>query len=278
VNDNAPVFEQRQYYVNISEAVPVGTALLTLSATDADAGSSAHVSFRAEPHATAPSDVGFFHVDAERGLVLIRQRLDREQASQLRFVVVASDAGVPSLSSSAIVTVNLIDANDNSPTFDQAAYEASVSDRAARGLFVVAVQASDVDITDRGQLTYAVVDGNDRQAFTIDSQTGVISTAHTGHRLAANMQSDAYMLNVSATDGVYTAFARVKVTIDQSNSFTPVFSQSVFDADVTEHQPAEVVVTTVLAADRDEGVYGDIVYSIIGEDADEMFAIDSLTG
>jgi len=277
VNDNAPVFEQRHYTVNVSEAAPVGTALLTLSATDADTGPNAHLSFRAEPHVTTPGDVSLFYVDAERGLVLIKQQLDREQASQLRFVVVASDAGVPSLSSSAVVTVNVADVNDNPPTFDQAAYEASVSDKAPRGQFVVAVQASDDDVTDRARLTYAVVDGNDIQAFTVDSETGVIRTANTGRRLAANVQA-AYVLNVSATDGVYTAFTRVKVVIKQSNSFTPVFTQSVFDADVMEHRPAGVIVTTVAASDADEGVYGEVTYSIVGKDAAEMFAIDSQTG
>jgi len=273
VNDNAPVFQQSHYTVNISEAAPVGTSVVTVSATDADTGSNAHLSFRTEPHRASPGDVSLFYIDAGRGLILIRQQLDREQASQLMFVVVASDAGVPSLSSSALVTVNVGDVNDNSPTFDQTAYEASLSSRALRGQFIIAVQASDDDVTDRGRLRYAVVDGNVRQAFTVDSQTGVIRTANVGHHL-----QDTYILNVSATDGVYTAFTRVKVTIEQSNSFTPVFSHSVFDADITEHQPAGVIVTTVLAADGDKGVYGDVTYSILGEDADELFAVDSQTG
>jgi len=277
VNDNAPTFQQRQYVVNVSEAAPVGTALLTLSASDADTGPNAHLSFRAEPHTAAPADVNLFHVDAERGLVLMRKQLDREQTAQLRFVVVASDAGVPSLSASAIVTVNVGDVNDNSPTFDQAVYEASVSDRAPSGQFVTAVHAFDDDVTDRGRLTYAIVDGNARQAFTIDSQTGVITTANTARRLADSVQG-VYVLNVSATDGVYSAFSRVKVVVKRSNSFTPLFSHSVYDADLTEQQPAGVIVTTVSATDRDDDVYGDVTYSIIGEDADEVFAIDSQTG
>jgi len=277
VNDNAPMFQQRQYVLNVSEAAPVGTALLTLSASDLDTGPNAHLSFRAEQHPAAPADVNLFHVDAERGLVLMRKQFDREQTAQLRFIVVASDAGVPSLSASAIVTVNVGDVNDNSPTFDQAAYEVSVSDKAPRGQFITAVQAFDDDITDRGRLTYAIVDGNARQSFTIDSQTGVIKTANTARRLADSGQG-VYILNVSATDGVYSAFSRVKVVIERSNSFTPVFSHSVFDADLTEHQPAGVIVTTVSATDRDDGVYGDVTYNIIGEDADELFAIDSQTG
>ena len=98
-----------------------------------------------------------------------------------------------------------------------------------------------------------------------------------GRRLAANVQS-AYVLNVSASDGVFTAFTRVKIAIEQSNSFTPVFSRSVYDADMTANQPAGVIVTTVSATDGDDGVYGDVTYSVIGEDADELFAIDSQTG
>jgi len=87
VNDNAPVFDSHQYSVNISEAAPVGTALLTLSASDADTGVNARLSYRAEPHPAAPDDVALFHVDAERGLVLIRGALDREQAARLRYVL-----------------------------------------------------------------------------------------------------------------------------------------------------------------------------------------------
>jgi len=277
VNDNAPAFQQTEYMVNISEAAPVGTSILTLSATDADTGSNAHVLFHVEPHPSVPDDASLFYIDAERGLLLVRQGLDREQAAQLKFVVVASNAGIPSLSSSVVVTVNVADVNDNSPTFDQTAYEASISDRAARGQFVIAVHASDDDVSDRRRLTYAVVDGNVRQAFAVDSETGVMRTANVGRRLAANVQG-AYMLNVSASDGVFTAFTRVKIVVERSNSFTPVFSQSVFDADVTEKQPAGVSVTTVSATDGDDGVYGDVTYSIIGEDADELFAIDSQTG
>jgi len=129
--------------------------------------------------------------------------------------VVASDAGVPSLSTSVIVTVHVADVNDNAPTFDQVVYEATVSDQAPRGQFVAAVQAFDADITDRGRLTYAVVDGNDRQSFTVDPHTGVIATASTAHRLADSVQS-AYILNVSATDGVYSAFTQVKVCCSSS--------------------------------------------------------------
>jgi len=279
VNDNSPVFDEQQYLVNVSEAAPVGTSVVTLSAADADTGANARLSFHAESHPSSPGDVdvGSFYVDAERGLILIRQRLDREQAARLKFIVVASDAGVPPLSSSVTVTVSVTDVNDNSPTFDQAAYEASVSDRAPRGQFVVAVHASDDDITDRGRLTYAIVDGNVRQAFSVESESGVITTANVGGHRAAGGQS-VYILNVSASDGVYTAFSRVKIVVEQSNLFTPRFTQSVFDADVTVNQPAGLVVTTVSAVDRDEGVYGDVTYSIVGDDADELFDIDSRTG
>jgi len=67
--------------------------------------------------------------------------------------------------------------------------------------------------------------------------------------------------------------------VGRSNSYSPVFSQSVFDADLTELQPVGVTVTTVSATDRDDtDIYGDVTYSIVGEDNDEVFAIDSQSG
>lgn len=46
-------------------------------------------------------------------------RIDYERASILHFKLVAYDSGVPQLSSTADVTVNIININDMDPVFDQ---------------------------------------------------------------------------------------------------------------------------------------------------------------
>ena len=65
----------------------------------------------------------YFHIDSERGILLTKQKLDHEQKKTLDVVVVATDHGIPALSSSVNVHVIVLDLNDNAPTFDQPSYE-----------------------------------------------------------------------------------------------------------------------------------------------------------
>jgi protocadherin Fat 1/2/3 len=270
------VFESPEYVVDVSEAAPVGTSVLTVLATDADNGSNARLRYHIESDPRSSTDSNLFYIDSDRGIVLVRQRIDREQSSRLRFIVVATDSGLPTLSASAAVTVNVTDVNDNAPKFDQQSYEASISDRAGRGQFVVAVRASDVDVSDRGRLTYAIVGGNVRQAFAVDPRSGVVSVSNTARRLS-DLPS-LFLLNVSATDGIFTSFARIRVVVEGSNANAPVFARAVYEVDVAENQAAGLAVASVSATDGDRGTNGEVTYRIASEDADELFDIDPKTG
>ena len=46
VNDQAPSFESQRYIETISEAAPIGTSLITVSASDKDSKQNARVSYR----------------------------------------------------------------------------------------------------------------------------------------------------------------------------------------------------------------------------------------
>ena len=87
-----------------------------------------------------------------------------------------------------------------------------------------------------------------------------------------------YTLNVSVTDGVFTAFTRVMITVQNSNNHAPTFPHGVYDMDVTENSQTRQHVGVVQANDPDFGVYGDIIYDISSEDMKEHFMIDQFTG
>ncbi len=87
-----------------------------------------------------------------------------------------------------------------------------------------------------------------------------------------------YTLNVSVTDGVFTAFTRVTVIVQNSNAHAPVFPHPVYDMDVVENSRTRQRVGMVTATDADLGVFGDIVYDISSEDMKEYFMIDQYTG
>lgn len=214
-----------------------------------------------------------FHIDPDEGIIFLKRSLDHEARESHHFTVIATDRGVPSLSSTAHVWVSVIDMNDNPPRFEQPSYTCFLSEHAERGQFVTVVSASDPDYVDE-KLTYTIVGGNEQQTYNIDQSTGIISLI--------NMQNfgeqKLSMLNVSVTDGVYTSFTRVKIEILPANRHNPKFLNPVVEVVVLENQLPGRLVTNVLAVDEDFGEYGMVTYTIMSELMKEVFDINKHTG
>ena len=87
-----------------------------------------------------------------------------------------------------------------------------------------------------------------------------------------------HLLNVSVSDGVFTSFARVRIEILSTNLHSPQFEKPLYEARVSENQPAGLKVVQVLAIDKDTGIYGQVSYSIISELMLEKFHINNVTG
>jgi len=61
-------------------------------------------------------------------VVVVAQALDYETVKEYIITVEAHDGGTPSLSSTAVVKILIIDANDNRPVFARSNYTAVVSE------------------------------------------------------------------------------------------------------------------------------------------------------
>ncbi|KAM6055247.1 protocadherin gamma-A12-like isoform 10-T10 [Theristicus caerulescens] len=76
-NDNAPVFGQAEYAVRVPEDVPVGSVLVTLTATDADEGVNGHVKYSLKKVSDMTSEM--FDLDSETGAITLVRSLDFEE-------------------------------------------------------------------------------------------------------------------------------------------------------------------------------------------------------
>lgn len=92
-----------------------------------------------------------------------------------------------------------------------------------------------------------------------------------GHKLE-------YVLNVSVTDKVYTAFTRVRIVILPTNRHNPTFPKIQFEVKVLENQPPGTLVTKVTASDNDFGKYKDLTYSLPSSALAEIFLVNKTTG
>lgn len=73
------------------------------------------------------------------------QRIDYEKIHNINFTLVAFDSGVPQLSTTALVTVEMVNVNDEDPEFAATAYDATVPEHSPAGTRVVTVNAFDKD-------------------------------------------------------------------------------------------------------------------------------------
>ncbi|XP_061408146.1 LOW QUALITY PROTEIN: protocadherin Fat 1-like [Lethenteron reissneri] len=267
VNDNAPAFALDSYEVVLSEAAPVGTLALTVSAADADSGTNRAVSYQIVDDPDRATE--YFHVDPSSGMVLTSRRLDRELVAELRFAVRAVDGGVPALTSDVPVTVAVADFNDNAPAFTQGLYEATVGELVPRGHPVTRVLALDADASDGERLAYGILSGNELGCFAVDARSGVISVSAPG-----KLRADAvHVLNVTVSDGVHAAAVRVRVAVTGENLHGPVFERHAYEVELAENSPVGTAVAVASATDRDAGDYGKVSYSIVNDFAGSRFGV-----
>ncbi len=123
-NDNAPIFKQNEFKVSVKEN-EIGKTLVHLHVSDMDAGENSRLSYYLRPgsHFVAnqkpTADFLRMHIlasPAPDGVILrLIQPLDYEAVKSFDFQVLVEDHGVPRLTSTATVSVEVLNTNDQPP-------------------------------------------------------------------------------------------------------------------------------------------------------------------
>uniref|UniRef100_A0A673ZTZ2 Protocadherin-16 n=1 Tax=Salmo trutta TaxID=8032 RepID=A0A673ZTZ2_SALTR len=267
-NDNAPVFSSPSA-VSVMEDQAVGFVVLYVVARDADQGENGRVSYFIETGNAG----GTFSLNPNTGSLSILKPIDREEQVLLNLTIVAQDHGVPALSSSQLLSVQVIDVNDQVPWFQENQYQAQITENQPAGTTVLVVSASDMDQGTNGQVTYG---GISDEGFSIHSATGVVTTTKALDREA----QEQYTLTVYARDGgVPPNFARasVKIQVLDENDNAPAFSRLYYSLEVPENmEPVELF--TLRAIDLDTGDSGEMTYKITTGDPSGDFHVDRKSG
>ncbi|XP_014649387.1 PREDICTED: protocadherin beta-14-like [Ceratotherium simum simum] len=141
VNDNAPAFTQTSYTLRVRENNSPALHIGSVSATDADAGANAQVTYSLlSPHDPHLALASLVSINADNGHLFALRSLDYEALQAFEFGVGATDRGSPALSSQALVRVLVLDDNDNSP-FDPLTVYLVIALAAVSSLFLFSVLA-----------------------------------------------------------------------------------------------------------------------------------------
>ncbi|XP_071425965.1 protocadherin gamma-A6-like isoform X8 [Pithys albifrons albifrons] len=175
INDNVPEISVRSVLNEISEGTPSGTVVALLHVQDQDAGSNGEVRCsldRDVPFSLRSSQGNYYSVVTAR-------ELDREQVSEYNLTVRATDGGSPSLQSSAVLTLRVLDVNDNAPVFTQESYSARLAENNAAGALVLTVRATDADWGQNARVRYRLSEGRVRglplsSYVSVQAETGAL--------------------------------------------------------------------------------------------------------
>ncbi|XP_017175138.1 cadherin EGF LAG seven-pass G-type receptor 2 isoform X2 [Mus musculus] len=271
-NDNAPQFSEKRYVVQVREDVTPGAPVLRVTASDRDKGSNALVHYSI----MSGNARGQFYLDAQTGALDVVSPLDYETTKEYTLRIRAQDGGRPPLSNvSGLVTVQVLDINDNAPIFVSTPFQATVLESVPLGYLVLHVQAIDADAGDNARLEYSLAGVGHDFPFTINNGTGWISVAAELDR----EEVDFYSFGVEARDHgtpALTASASVSVTILDVNDNNPTFTQPEYTVRLNEDAAVGTSVVTVSAVDRD--AHSVITYQITSGNTRNRFSITSQSG
>ncbi|XP_062841144.1 cadherin-related family member 2 [Trichomycterus rosablanca] len=216
-----------------------------------------------------------FTIDKDTGLIknngiLDREAIDLSLNGVIVFNVTASDMGVPSLSSSVKVTINVDDENDNKPVYLKTEYTFHVKE-SERGITVGFVHAHDADQTEyNNRISFRITSGS-AGSFLCMSEPNSEGDGYQGKitvdpdvELDYESNVRSYNLVVEATDlGNNKAECKVLVVVVDVNDTPPVFPADAVES-VEENSPPLMEVGQIHGSDVDSN--HSLVYELVSLD------------
>ncbi|XP_053279440.1 protocadherin Fat 3a [Pleuronectes platessa] len=281
LNDNKPAFEANSYEATVMEGMLIGTKIIQVQSVDPDSGANGQVTYSLGALIQSGGDsdtlVDTFSIDSNTGWISTCKNLDHETDSSYTFTVVASDLGETlSLSSTTTVTVAVADINDNPPRFLEQHYFSSVQESDHPGEVVAVLNTRDDDSSALNrQVSYHITGGNYRGVFALGLVQG--EWKMYVKRLLDREEHNLYIINVTASDGLFVSQATFEITVLDTNDNSPVCDQVVYTASFPEDLPVNSVLLRVGATDADLGVSGWVQYSLHGPGSQD-FSMNPDTG
>jgi len=203
-NDNPPKFEKDLYRIDLQENNFVNTTLLQVFAHDADLDDNSRITYHLSDE-TNP----LIWIDQQTGIIRTKLQLNFEDIQTFSFNITAIDHPKTdqSLNSTAMITVYIIDQNDNIPKFPYPAYEFSIYENNSPHIYIGQVLAND---DDNSSLTYTFDNPSQdiTRLFSISPSDGKIYA----HQSFDREQIDHYIFYLIAFDG-YHKSSRIEIRI-----------------------------------------------------------------
>ncbi|XP_065608005.1 cadherin-19 isoform X1 [Cyrtonyx montezumae] len=269
VNDNPPKFEQRLYYMNVSEEAPVGTTVGRLLAEDSDTGDNAAMNYFIEEDSSNVFDI-ITNNETQEGIILLKKRVDYESKRKHIFRVKVVNRYIDDrfleegpFEDKTIVQVSVINA-DEPPVFTLESYVMEIAEGVLSGSLVGIVSARDVD-KDNSPVRYSIVQGMHlKRLFSINEHNGTIITTEPLDREKASWHN----ITVTATETrnpEKISEANVYIQVLDVNDHAPEFPKH-YETFVCENTVSGQLIQNISAVDKDDSAESHHFYFSLAQD------------
>ncbi|XP_041948909.1 protocadherin alpha-1-like [Alosa sapidissima] len=279
-NDNAPEFSKSVYKVQVSENTPIGTPVLTVTASDADEGVNGELIYTFKQGQRGIFEK--FAINQSTGVITTLGKLDYEETGAYELRVEAHDRGHTPLASHCKVLVEILDVNDNPPDIKLSSLLENVREDAKKGTAIALITVQDRDGGKNGHVHCSIPDGI---PFLLESSQGKYYSLVLGGTLDRETNSE-YNITVTATDEgtpPLTSTSCVVVHVSDVNDNAPHFPENVINVYVRENTPVGTSILSLTAYDLDANENAQVTYSLLENNVNGMsvyniVAINSVTG
>nr|XP_014041245.1 unnamed protein product [Salmo salar] len=284
VNDNAPEIVLTSLPNPVKEDAPLGTVVALIGSKDLDSVGNGKV--RVSLLGTYPFKLKTSFAD--NYAIVTDSKLDREELSEYKLKILASDSGSPPLTSQKDVIVRVLDVNDNPPIFSQLSYTVYVRENNAAGSIMCSVSATDPDIGENAKISYSILDSKVQDVSVssymyINSDNGSIYSMHSFDYETLKV----FQIQVQAKDhGSPSLSSNTTVHVfilDQNDNVPAVIYPSAVMGSVSHQKmsrsaKAGHLTTKISAVDADSGHNALISYRLTEATDSSLFSVSLYTG
>ncbi|XP_012931152.2 protocadherin gamma-A8 isoform X5 [Heterocephalus glaber] len=285
INDNWPEVTITSLFNPVLENSFPGTVIAFLNVHDRDSGKNGQVvCFTRDdlPFKLESSINNYYRL-------VTSKYLDREKASVYNITVIASDQGIPPMSTETYISLIVADTNDNPPTFPHASYSAYIPENNLRGASIFSLTAHDPDSQENAQVTYSLTEDTIQGVpltsyVSINSDTGVLYALQS---FDYEQIQDLQLLVIATDSGDPPLSSNVSLSLfvlDQNDN-TPEILYPALPTDGStgvELAPRSAepgyLVTKVVAVDKDSGQNAWLSYHLLKASEPGLFSVGLHTG
>uniref|UniRef100_A0A8C6MC45 Cadherin-like protein 26 n=1 Tax=Nothobranchius furzeri TaxID=105023 RepID=A0A8C6MC45_NOTFU len=163
LNDNAPMFTR------INKTVSGITILVQpFKDNDKEKTINSTVSISVVSQNPVEPKINVTQIDDRMARLTFKGCFDYDKAKQFKVKVKASDHGKPPLSTTEVITLNIVNKNNNAPKFKQKQYEVEAVEMTTHDdILRIAVEDKDAPNTDGWKAKYYFISGNEEEIYSL---------------------------------------------------------------------------------------------------------------